>query len=272
MKKCCLIILSVILQWAQMAVAAPLCTSQPIECTIMPIDRNTISPELIPLAFENAVLSENWSGYVAADNLAHPTTGSVTAVYGCWVVPILHPSTVTSYSACWVGIDGFSNSTVQQIGTAQIWDGSSQQNNAWFEMYPGQAYYLLGFPVNPLDLISGSVEYTGDGIFVMTIENITHGVYFTVPTSYTQSTSALRNCAEWVMEAPYYNGVLPLANFENAAFSSCTATINGVTAPISNIYWQCESINMVTTSGTLKAVASSLNGSDLDFTVTWEHE
>lgn len=261
-----------ILEGAQMAVAVPLVTSQPIECTIMPLDRNPISPELTQLPIEHGVMSENWSGYVAANNLSNPKTGSVTAVYGSWIVPILRPTAAASYSACWVGIDGFSSSSVEQIGTAQDWVGNSQQNYAWFEMYPEHPYRLLGFPVNPGDLISGSVDYTGDGVFVMTIENITHGVYFTVPTSYTQSTSGLRNGAEWVIEAPYCNGVLPLANFENAAFNNCSATINGVSAPISNSYWECESINMVTTSGTLKAVTSSLYGSGLDFTVTWEHE
>ena len=64
--------------------------------------------------------SENWSGYVAATSLSDPESDSVTAVSGSWVVPTVSSSSgSTSYSAVWVGIDGFSNGTVEQIGTSQ---------------------------------------------------------------------------------------------------------------------------------------------------------
>ena len=252
--------------------AEPLSTSSPIECTLRPIDRSQVRPGVAPLNLLDTTSSTNWSGYVAANNLSHPTTGSVSTVTGSWIVPMLHSSTITTYSASWVGIDGFSSGTVEQIGTEQEWVGRSQQNYAWFEMYPSGAYEIVGFPVNVGDLITASVHYQGSNIFQLTIENVTRRVYFNVPTSYTHSSSALRNSAEWIMEAPYYEGVLPLANFGNATFLNCTATINGVTGAITNSHWQNESIEMVTSSRAIKALPTSTYGSGQDFQIAWEHQ
>src|SRR4051812_35832181 len=64
--------------------------------------------------------STNWSGYAAVTNLSSPAPNSVTAVSGSWVVPTVTGSRQgSSYSSAWVGIDGFSDSTVEQIGTEQ---------------------------------------------------------------------------------------------------------------------------------------------------------
>ena len=70
--------------------------------------------------------AKNWAGYVAAPDLTDPqpqavNTDSVTAVSGSWIVPAVTPSTVSnaSWQDCmvWVGIDGFSDQTVEQVGT-----------------------------------------------------------------------------------------------------------------------------------------------------------
>jgi hypothetical protein len=252
---------------------APLETSQPIECTLLKIERTPIRPGISPLKLLNTALSTNWSGYVGASNLSHPATDSVTAVSGSWAIPMLHSTTTTTYSATWVGIDGFSSSTVEQIGTAQNWVGKAQQNYAWFEMYPMGAYEIVGFPTNVGDVITASVEYTGSNIFELQIENVTRKVYYTVPSSYTHSSSALRNSAEWIMEAPSSgSGVLPLADFGNATFTNCEATISGISAPLVNTHWPDEAIEMETSGRVIKAIPSAVYGQNLDFMVTWEHQ
>src|SRR5207253_2086876 len=80
----------------------------------------------------------------------------------------------TSYSSIWVGLDGYANATVEQIGTEQDWTKRGQRNYAWFEMYPSGAYLISGFPVNPGDSISAQVQYEGNGVFQLTINNTTH--------------------------------------------------------------------------------------------------
>src|SRR5215472_3488086 len=61
----------------------------------------------------NQVTSSNWSGYAVTG-----AKGSVSDVTGSWIVPTMDCSTTpTGYSAMWVGIDGYSSNTVEQIGT-----------------------------------------------------------------------------------------------------------------------------------------------------------
>lgn len=55
--------------------------------------------------------SYSWSGYMVA---ASP--GSVTDVRGSWVVPLLSCTSSSSYVALWVGMDGFTSTTVEQTG------------------------------------------------------------------------------------------------------------------------------------------------------------
>lgn len=69
--------------------------------------------------------SSNWSGY--AETSAAPFSG----VTGDWTVP-----TVTgpngSYSATWIGIDGFTNSSLIQTGTEQDYVNGNAQYSAWW--------------------------------------------------------------------------------------------------------------------------------------------
>ncbi len=234
-----------------------------INCTLMPVK---------PRDGHIMATSTNWGGYVAATNLNSPAQGSVSAVYGSWIVPTIKAASTSTYSAFWIGIDGYSSSSVEQIGTAHDWANGSVQSYAWFEMYPGGSYGINGFPLNPGDVISASVVYTGSGIFVMTLNNNTQKVSFTVPTSYTTSLSAQRSCAEWIIEAPYYNGILPLANFGTGYMLGGSATINGVTGPINNGSWAYTGLNMVTNSGATKAATSPLLHDQASFFATWAHQ
>ncbi|HLW72931.1 MAG TPA: G1 family glutamic endopeptidase [Candidatus Babeliales bacterium] len=216
--------------------------------------------------------SQNWSGYAAVTNINHPTTHSVSAVYGSWVVPTLSSASHNTWCSLWVGIDGFSDSTVEQLGTEHDWYNGHQQNYAWFEMYPNYSYEIVGFPARPGDHISASVVYQGNNVFVLSIANTTAGVHTTVPTSYSTSRTAQRSSAEWIMEAPYSGGILPLSHFGTVNFSSCTATINGITGAINNSHWVFDDLTMVTGNGTVKAAPSALSSNGQAFAVVWHHE
>ena len=219
---------------------------------------------------KNQATSTNWSGYVAANNLSSPSNNTVSSVAGSWIVPTVTRSS-NAYCAYWVGIDGYSSQSVEQIGTAHDMVNGAQQHYAWFEMYPGGSYQITGFPVNPGDVISASVEYVGNGVFSMTLANDTKSVAVTIPASYTKSTSAARSCAEWIVEAPFSGSILPLSNFGTAYMWGCNATINNVLAPISNNNWQFTSLDMVTNSNALKALTSSLLPDAGSFFVVWSH-
>lgn len=253
-----------------------------IECSIEPIDpsgplyhkhqkRHQGRP--IPHIGLKQGTSLNWCGYVAATNLQFPTPGSVSAVSGLWTVPTLSPSTSSTYSAAWVGIDGYSNGTVEQIGTSHDWINGAQQNYAWFEMYPNSLFELVGFPVNNNDLIGAIVEYRANGVFLMKIFNYSRGVSTTVPISYTVSTVAQRSSAEWIVEPPStQQGILPLAHFNVIYFQSCFVKINGIVGTIGTPYWRYDPLFMRSQAGIYKAIPSSLSNNGSSFFVVWKHE
>ena len=57
----------------------------------------------------------------------------MSAVYGSWIVPTVSGSSSgKTYSAVWVGIDGYaSDSTVEQIGTEQDVVNGTPVYQAW---------------------------------------------------------------------------------------------------------------------------------------------
>ena len=218
--------------------------------------------------------SLNWSGYASYTSAAEPEIGSVTNVWGNWSVPKLHPSQESRYSVCWVGIDGFFNQTVEQIGTLQQWINGQQQNLAWFSVYPGPTYEIVGFPVKPNDKIRALVSYIGNDIFEMTIENLTQGVFAVIPNGYTIATDTQRNSAEWIVEAPSMQTILPLAHFTPVNFTQCLASIRGSAQAINGSHGEFSRIYMVTEGGKkakVKASPSHLFKDGKKFIVKWHH-
>jgi hypothetical protein len=85
---------------------------------------------------------------------------SFTSVYGVWVVPSVICTGVkeTQYASFWVGIDGYSSNSVEQIGTDSDCDGSTPSYYAWYEFYPAGSFNIDSVPVNPGNVISASVQ------------------------------------------------------------------------------------------------------------------
>ncbi|MDR3646091.1 MAG: G1 family endopeptidase [Candidatus Babeliales bacterium] len=250
-----------------------------LECKLMPIVRNSqrkdsrrhgSHPHLGIKEITES--STNWSGYVTATNLKNPAKNSVSEIYGTWNVPTLSPTPDHSYCSVWVGIDGFASSSVEQLGTECDWVNGKQVNYAWYEMYPDYSYSITNFPVKAGDSITASVVYKGNNVFVLSIANNTKKVRSVIPTKYTTSTTAQRVCAEWVVEAPYMNSILPLAHFSPITFTKCTAKINGVSNAINKVAnTQNTALNMISNTG-LKAITSSLLKNGQSFEVTWRGE
>ena len=72
------------------------------------------------LRYQGSVSSLNWSGY--ADTASTPAADTVLTVTGTWTVPAVTSTAgngVAAYSAIWVGINGFDDGTVEQLGTLQ---------------------------------------------------------------------------------------------------------------------------------------------------------
>jgi hypothetical protein len=222
----------------------------------------------------NQETSTNWSGY-AIDG----TNGSVTGVKGSWIVPaVACASGENSYSSFWVGIDGFNSNTVEQIGTDSDCENGQPVYYIWYEFYPHPSYTVNNIAVRPNDIISAEVAYAGTkgGQFTVTLTNVTTNKTFSTTT---KASSAKLSSAEWIVEAPWSAGILPLANFGTASFGAnhtnvagtCTyKNAAGVSSPIgpfskANVV----EMTMTTSSGVVKAQPADLSKDGTSFTEAW---
>src|SRR5579859_1354130 len=75
--------------------------------------------------------SGNWSGYAV-------TGGTYTSVSATWVqnAGTCSSSDTDTDMSPWVGIDGYSSSSVEQTGTSVDCSGATKTYYAWYEMYP----------------------------------------------------------------------------------------------------------------------------------------
>jgi hypothetical protein len=231
-------------------------------------------------------LSGNWAGYAVTGD-----DGSVTSVSGSWTIPTVTGSKrETSYSAFWVGIDGFNSGTVEQIGTSSDMRNGKAVYYAWYEFYPLQPMQLIStseFAVTPGDQISASVTYS-QNTFTLTITDLTNpDTYTTTKAVSSLGYTPLRNSSEWIAEAPSSGRILPLANFGTVNFgydytsitATCSATIGDTTLPIGQftdsaiqqIYMGTQTTRGHTTITSLKAQPSALSTDGTSFSVTWLH-
>lgn len=228
-----------------------------------------VGPRLRP-AGTSATNSTNWAGYAVT-----ASSGTVSDVKGSWIVPKIQgtcPSRSDQYSSFWIGIDGYTSKTVEQIGTDSDCQGGSPTYYAWYEFYPAGSVGL-GMSISPGDTISAQVQFHSSK-YTVSIKDVTTGASF----SHSHRMSASRSSAEWIAEAPSSGGILPLADFGVAdlgtAYTSVAstdvATISGTTHPIGG-FSGVVALTMVNTAGTaVKASPSGLNSAGNSFTVTWK--
>jgi hypothetical protein len=206
------------------------------------------------------VESTNWSGY--AD-----TGSSFSRVSGHWTEPSASCSRTTSLAAFWVGIDGYSSSSVEQDGTLiECYLGTAYQYT-WWEMYPTNDIQVVGETLAAGDSISASVVRSGSN-YTLAVTDSTHSAN---SFSTTQSCSGCANSsAEWIAEAPSGSaGVYPLAHFSTWTASSAAVTEGSTSGVISS--FTDDEITMVgSVTGAVTAQPGSLNSSGNGFSVVWE--
>jgi hypothetical protein len=161
------------------------------------------------------VSSGNWAGYAASGG-----KGTFTSASASWTQPAGTCTGGSRYAAFWVGLDGYTSGTVEQIGTEVDCAGRTPSYYAWYEIYPGAAVNFPD-PVRPGDKFSGSVTARAGGRFQLLLEDVTKG--WTQTASATLSGAALSS-AEVIAEAPSSGGrTLPLTNFGTVGFTAAAA-------------------------------------------------
>jgi len=227
-----------------------------------------------------SLTSTNWSGYA---DIACPTC-SLRYVSADFTLPHLNAakSPDNSWASHWVGLDGATNNTVEQVGIDTYVSGGVDYYYAWYEMFPAasQTYALAA---SPGDNIQVSV-YTVNGTYYLSLNDTTLGAGFnataTVPAGYTGQNKSAEVITEAPAEVTSSGSVvqLPLADYGQVNYNSATITSrNGTHGGLgSSTLWNSYAIKMVGASGTTLSTPSGLlNGTSSsgipvsDFTAAW---
>ncbi|HEY6238687.1 MAG TPA: G1 family glutamic endopeptidase [Thermoplasmata archaeon] len=222
--------------------------------------------------YHSTTTSGNWAGYAVTGS-----KGSVTFVNGSWTVPTVTGCRAgsSSYSSFWVGIDGYSSSSVEQTGTDSDCHGATAQYYAWYEFYPKPSHTISTLTIHAGDVIYASVSFAS-AKFTVTLRDNTTGLSFSTSAAVA---SAQRSSAEWIAEAPASFSTLPLANFGTVNFGFDTtalpatnsATLNGTTGLLGS-FSTAVSIDMVGVhhASLVKAQTSAISSDLSSFSITWK--
>lgn len=173
----------------------------------------------------------NWAGYVAASNLSSPQP-NVTSVSASWHVPTILSATSSSASAVWIGIGGFFDSTLIQVGSEQDALTGKPTYSAWYEILPQSSVTIPTVTVSAGDEINASITLINQSLkeWSISITDVTDNQTF--QTSGTYASSQLT--ADWIVERPVVDRQpAALANISSVTFTNCKATIGSVAGPIS---------------------------------------
>jgi hypothetical protein len=209
----------------------------------------------------------NWAGYAATGG-----TGSVTQVTGSWNQPSVTCGKGTTLAAFWIGIDGYTSSTVEQDGTLAQCSHGTATYYSWWETYPANAVQTWA-TIKAGDSFTSTVTYnSAAGTFTMSLKDTTSGTSWSKTSS---NSGASENSAECIAERPAgasnSSGLYALSKFGTMTFSTCGATISGTTGGIGT-FSTVTAITMVSyPSGTRTLATVSSLSSNTKFTVTWKH-
>lgn len=172
-------------------------------------------------------VSVNWSGYAVTAHKGQTFDG----VEGTFVQPRITCNGQYTVTSNWVGLDGYTDGTVEQDGTAAYCGGPTHMKPiyyAWIEMFPQPT--VAAYPVHPGDYMYSAVVYSG-GAFHLKIADETSGLHYTTSA---KCSSCERASAEWIIERPASCNatvtrcvILRLADFHTTEMTDDYAQLTG---------------------------------------------
>jgi hypothetical protein len=215
-----------------------------------------------PVAAADSSTMANWSGYAASGQ-----AGTFDGVKASWVQPSVKCPTLSSqYVLYWIGIDGYSSSTVEQIGTGAQCKNGAPVYFAWYEFYPDSSKRITTLSAKPGEYFSAVITASGSA-FTMELKNDTTGETFNVQKDVPE---AERSSAEWIAEAPLVGGdVQSLINFGGLSFTAASATSHGKSYPINSLVWDSKPLTILDELGQVLVEPSPLSSNGRTFRINW---
>jgi Peptidase A4 family len=219
-----------------------------------------------PKVLQNSLLA----GYAAVS-----ANGSVTAVYGSFVIPkVTCDATAPSYQAVYfaAGMDGFNSPDFEYVGVQEFCQVGPNSPD-YFAVSSGSFNSIEGIvPVKAGDLISVSIKVSG-GNFHYTFKDVTTGKS---ATDSSLATGAALDAAECGVL-----GSLPFSKFAPVTFGkvtgvsgTCDARINGIKHALGDPGKSAKVYKLVLVDPAtmdILAIPSAFSGMGSSFTVTWKN-
>ena len=173
--------------------------------------------------------SYNWSGYADTSS----TDGVFTQVAGSWVTPKVTCNAEDTITSEWVGLDGWTSTTVEQDGTLGWCFEGTAHYYTWYEMYPAGTI-TVGATLKPGDAITASVGRAGTK-YTLKVTDATNTANSFTEIATCGTSTCLATSAEWIAERPAFSiGIAPLAHYSNWRVNGAKETAGGVVGTISS--------------------------------------
>jgi hypothetical protein len=214
--------------------------------------------------------STNWSGYAAT--AGHAT---ITCVEASWTQPKIHCGSTRQAVSIWIGIGGFDQGGLEQIGTEADCEGGQVVGSAWHESLPMQHFEVaVHMIIRPGDKVRARVRVITTTVYELSIANLTRRTSFTIRDTNRRIDAT---SAEWIVEAPTGGcparcRVLPMPNFGKFRFSGTAVTASGIRQPLDGAGFSHVTIRMVAGNGNARASVSSTASDGSSFVVTWRRQ
>ena len=212
--------------------------------------------------------SGNWTGYVALGQ-------GFSSVTGSWnVAPVTCSGGASTYSSQWVGIDGVTDPTVEQVGTESDCLDGVPTYRAWYAMWGDSAVNggdvvelsASADQLTPGDAMTASVSLSGS-VWTLAISDATAGWQYSTDIS-SPSPAPQQSSAEWIVERPLQGSTFAaLSDFGTASFTHAAASDSAASGPISAFTNMPSAI--VDPSSTTLATPGLLTPGGTGFSVAW---
>src|SRR5215813_5382570 len=211
------------------------------------------------------VPSFNWSGYASTSS----THQAFTKVSGNWTTPSVTCSAEDQITSNWVGLDGFTSSTAEQLGTVSWCFQGKPIYFTWFAMFP-HGVTGVGQSLAPGDKIAASVTRSGT-TYTLKLTDSTHPANSFTRTATCALATCLDTSAEWISErSSLAIGTMPQAHYNAFKLTSGSQANGGHTGPI-GAGPGVKAITMVDGTNTYNLnTVSALTGGN-SFSTTWKN-
>ena len=206
----------------------------------------------------NTVESGNWSGFATyGDHFRFVSATYTIPSLNCGISPD------GSFDSQWVGLDGYTSSTVEQVGTFAQCSGGTPSYFAFYEMFPANSVSFTD--VNPGDSITATVFFNGSQWVLSFVDNTNSSAGFSTTQSCPSGSTCRNSNAEIISEVP--NGGPPSATLADYGIVGFTQiAITDTAAHHYNIFspdWKNDKIseyNLSVPHGNLMQSPSKLEG------------